>query len=429
MATSIEQEKKLSILITNVVMSDRTGTEMATYELALSLYKRGHRVVIYSPQVGWLGKELSIRGVPVMDDIARINFIPDIIHGHHNIPLAVAMLKFRETPALFVCHDASYPFDIPILADRIYQHVAVDCATRDRLIAYGISPENIELLINAVDTDQYNLRSEISKSPKNALIVVKGFYRPDRIEGYIQKIQSACEVYDIACNAIGIGIAKEIDNYWEVLKNHDIVFAVGRSAIEACCTGAHVILTHELGFGGVLDSDTAKNFIHSKFCRRITSGDFNKENILSAIERYDTSEIYQAAIAWRKLVSIDLQTDRWIALYRNVIQKHHNNLVPVDDGRIISLVASTLPQAVSDIKAIISVKSYDNHFLKLSLLDEIFDNLAIPGAEVPISSKNPHTAAVFLDDGWSYLESWGGMDDIRHCLNTHPEQSNEALRL
>lgn len=62
----------LTILITNIIMAERTGTETATFELALALYKRGHRVMVYSPSLGRLAMELSKSKIIVSESKNKI---------------------------------------------------------------------------------------------------------------------------------------------------------------------------------------------------------------------------------------------------------------------------------------------------------------------------------------------------------------------
>ncbi|MBV9755489.1 MAG: hypothetical protein JO047_00385, partial [Alphaproteobacteria bacterium] len=101
------------------MLRDRSGTELMVTELALALLARGHRAAIYTRCLGPVAREAMARGVPVTDRIETLGFDPDIIHGHHNIALAIAMARFPTTRAVFVCHDSEGIFDSPILDPRI----------------------------------------------------------------------------------------------------------------------------------------------------------------------------------------------------------------------------------------------------------------------------------------------------------------------
>ena len=83
----------LSVLITNLMLTSRTGSELYVQELALALLERGHRPIVYSTQLGTLAEELRQKTVPVVDDLEAISTTPDIIHGQHNLATMTALLR------------------------------------------------------------------------------------------------------------------------------------------------------------------------------------------------------------------------------------------------------------------------------------------------------------------------------------------------
>ena len=92
----------MRILITNIVLIDRTGSEIVTMELAIGLRRRGHKVAVYSPLIGNTAKDLKREDIIIADTLSELPWDPDVIHGHHNIVLAAALMRFPRTPALFV---------------------------------------------------------------------------------------------------------------------------------------------------------------------------------------------------------------------------------------------------------------------------------------------------------------------------------------
>ena len=96
----------LKVLITNVCMHGRSGTEMCVFDLACGLLRRGHTPIVYSPVQGGGGPtELARKSVPVVDRLDSIGEVPDIVHGHHTLETLSAMLFFPDTPDIFLCHD------------------------------------------------------------------------------------------------------------------------------------------------------------------------------------------------------------------------------------------------------------------------------------------------------------------------------------
>jgi len=83
----------LRLLLANVTLAGRTGTEIVTRDLALGLHGRGHHVAVYAPARGPIARELETGGVRVVTRIDDLDE-PDIVHGHHFIETVEALARF-----------------------------------------------------------------------------------------------------------------------------------------------------------------------------------------------------------------------------------------------------------------------------------------------------------------------------------------------
>jgi len=121
----------LTVLLTNVWLDQRGGTEAVIRDIALGLLRRGHRPIVYSPHLGEPAEEIRRRGVAVVADLAQVGEAPDVIHGQHFIQTAEAILHFPRTPAIQMCHAWLYWQEAPARFPQIHRYVAVTrpCAT------------------------------------------------------------------------------------------------------------------------------------------------------------------------------------------------------------------------------------------------------------------------------------------------------------
>jgi len=238
---------RLKILITNIRLATRTGTEIVVRDLALRLSERQHEVAIYAPTVGALAEELKDRGIAVVDDLSKLQFTPDVIHGHHGPNTGESILAFPETPAIWICHSASAWFDAPPRFSQILRIFAVDEACKTRLVkSDGIPADEIEILYNAVDFRRVRPRPlPLPSKPLRALSLVK-HNGPETI------IAEACRRTGLQFEACGHGVGKPIDNVEQRCAEADVVFATARTALEAMASGAAVILIDGRGFGGLI---------------------------------------------------------------------------------------------------------------------------------------------------------------------------------
>ena len=74
------ETNNLTVLLTNVRLEDRTGTELYVRDLAFGLLAKGHRPVVYSPRLGKLAQEIRAETIPVVDDLNQLSVVPHY-HG------------------------------------------------------------------------------------------------------------------------------------------------------------------------------------------------------------------------------------------------------------------------------------------------------------------------------------------------------------
>ncbi len=307
----------LKILFTNIVFSERTGTEVAAFELCRALRARGHFVAVYSPTVGVLAHEARASGIPVASRIDKIGFVPDIIHGHHNIPLAIAMTAFRKTPAIFVCHDLSSIYDEAPLHSHIREYVAVDAACRERLILEGVDPAAITIMANGVALDKYRKREQWAERPRTALLVVK-----KRIE-HVALVEEACSRFGIDFEVVGAGVGRLVADLPDRYLKSDIVFAHSRSAIEAAATGAAVIIIDEYGYGGRLSLSQIAEWPETTLSRRILRRSTTAEEIHSDIDAYSANEARLVCELLRERVDLNQLALHWEKIYTRVVASEY----------------------------------------------------------------------------------------------------------
>ena len=275
----------LSILITNIVLSGRSGTEVVTEQLADGLRRRGHRVAVFTPLIGHLGQQMRARGHLVVDKPGVLPWQPDVIHAHHTAPAMAALVAHPGVPALFVCHDASSPFDAIPPHPRVRRVFAVDERCRARLAAEGVPLDAISLLPNAVDLARIQPRSRpLPSRPKSALVATKH-------DSHLAAVREACKQAGISLTEFGFGPRRISDALESEFSNVDLVFATARMALEAAAAGAGVIVCDGRGFAGFLTLDRAKAWLPWNLGAGILKDALTPAAIEAAISEWSVEEI------------------------------------------------------------------------------------------------------------------------------------------
>src|ERR1043166_7217776 len=117
---------RLVVLLTNVWLAYRAGSEAVTRDIAPGLGRRGHRPIVYAPPLGSPAEVRGAAGVSLICDLRHLSDPPDFILAHHSIPCGEALIRFPGTPAIYICHSFSLWMEAPVYFPQIGAYVAVD---------------------------------------------------------------------------------------------------------------------------------------------------------------------------------------------------------------------------------------------------------------------------------------------------------------
>ncbi|HTC93455.1 MAG TPA: hypothetical protein VK699_08385 [Terriglobales bacterium] len=308
--------KPLRILITNLAMWSRSGTETHARDLALGLLQRGHKPILYSPRLGAIAREMEAAGVEVVDNLEKLSHPPDLIHGHHNITAMTAILHFPGVPAVFLCHDKLAWHDAPPRFPAIRRYVAVDYLVYGRLVVEHALPREIVSVIgNSVDLERFHPRGPLPAKPQRALL----FSNYANKHTHLQAVTDACSFAGIELDVRGAGVNNSCDRPEDVLGNYDLVFGKARCAMEAMAVGAAVVLCGPEGCGRMV---TAMGFDYLRrynFGRHTLTDPVTMENLIAQIGRYNAGDAAQVRTLARTELSAGLMVEQWIKLYQEVL--------------------------------------------------------------------------------------------------------------
>jgi Glycosyltransferase Family 4 len=305
----------LRVLITNRILQTRTGTEVYVRDLAASLLRRGHLPIVYSPHLGEMAAEIRAGTVPVVDDLANIGTAPDIIHGHHGLETLAALLAFPGVPAVAVCHSwLGWP-DAPVIFPRVARYLAVDRTCRDRLVfEHGLPEDRVDVRFNAIDLAQFQPRGPLPARPARALV-----FGNSSGGAYLTAIEQACATHGIAVDTAGIRARTVLGRPQDVLGQYDLVFAKGKSALEAAAVGAAVVLADVHGIGQMVTSQNFDELRPLNFGGRTLRRQPSIEVLAGEIARYDAAD---AAIVSQRIRAADgheTLVDELLDLYAEVL--------------------------------------------------------------------------------------------------------------
>lgn len=309
----------MRILITNVALLGRYGTEMYVRDLVHELKRRGHTPIVYSTRLGEIADELRAEEVLVTDNLNSIETPPDVIHGHHHPETMTALLSFPGVPGIFVCHDRLVWYDAPPIFPRILRYVAVDYNCRERFTEGHLIPDNrIQVILNSVDLLRFKPRAPLPLKPRRALL----FSNYASENGYLTAVREACSQQRLLLDVVGMGVGNVCKNPENILGQYDLIFAKAKCALEALASGAAVILCDYRGMGGMVTTDRLDEMRRFNFGMRLLTQPVTPEILSKEIERYHAADAADVSKKIRETAGLSAMTDQLLDLYQNVISEY-----------------------------------------------------------------------------------------------------------
>ncbi len=312
----------MRILLTNITLAGRSGTETVTRDLAFGYLRAGHSPVVYTRTLGPIAEEIRARAIPVTDSIDDISGDIDVIHGHHLNACVAALVKFDRAPAISVLHDFTTWYDLPPRLPSVRRYVAISDGFADRLTGEaGVDPAAVRVVLNGVDTRRFLPGPPLNEKPKRALAFAKNL-------GHVQAVAEACRLRDIEVDFIGGLAGPLVDAPESLMAQYDLVFGSARSAIEALACRRAVVVCDGRGMGGMVDRETYAPWRRENFGLRILSHPVTVETCLEAIDRYDP----ETAMAVGDTLRADANLEAWSAAYLDVLHEAVAEGAPVRQG-------------------------------------------------------------------------------------------------
>ena len=305
--------RPISVLLTNNTLSSRGGSETYVRDVALALLRRGHRPVAFSLVLGECGRRVAAGHHPgARRSRPAWPSAPDVIHGHHHLETLIATLAFPGTPVVNFCHGWLPWEEMPLHHPAVRRYVAVDEVCVDRLVREeGIPRSRVELLLNFVDLDRFRPRPPLPPRPLRALVLSN----PATADGYARAIIAACEAAGIEVDIVGLHAGNPSDAPETLMPAYDLVFAKGRTALEALAVGCAVVPADFMGAGPLVTPDNYAELRARNFGIRALTHPHDAGWYGSQIAQYCPLAAADVSARIRADAGIDPAIDRLIEIY------------------------------------------------------------------------------------------------------------------
>lgn len=319
----------MNILVTNSRLNTLGGSETFVRDLGRSLRERGHSVIAFSTEP--LRKSLPpaygmIQSVSSIEDLP---FFPDVIHGQHHLEAMTALLALPGVPMAYLCQGAVWR-DKPPQHPRILQYLTISRTMRERLIVESnLPPERISVCLNSVDLKRFSLVRPPPDKLRKAVIYNKIH---DKDSPTLHRIVEAASKLGMELDFIGKNFGRLIHEPEKVLPEYDLVFASGRSAIDALACGCAVVVLGRRGCGPLVVPDNFAFLREVNFTIPVNSAPAQVEKIQQNLLEYDPSRQVEVIARLRKEADFERTIDFMESVYAKcVAEQQHAKTNPEEE--------------------------------------------------------------------------------------------------
>ena len=334
--SQITAKQPFSILLATNHLFGFTGSEITLFTIAKCLRERGHSVSVYA-------KYIDPRFTELFDGIAQVHTDMNALSRqrleaayvqHHTTALELRY-QFPRLPMVMASLGVLPFLEQPPIVDlNIYRFLAISEEVRSNLIRKGVDDATITLFRNIVDSRKFVPIGTIRQHPQSALIYS---YKmgPEKIATVLR----ACEALDIQCLHIGEkpGTIHQ-DDLASRLNEADIVFTLGRGAIETMMCGRIPIIFDYQGGDGMVTPENIHELMTCNFSGRLYGRNYRVEEMIDEIKRYDPGS---AATLQRMAIEL-FDAERGVGTLASYLQDAMNNSFgakePVAREKVESLV-------------------------------------------------------------------------------------------
>ena len=311
----------MNILITNSCLESLGGSQSFVRDLGLGLQNLGHTVMAYSSDPG--DREVLCQNgmVPTTDQLEKLPFRPDVIHGQHHLDAMAAIIALPGVPAIYHCHGAVWR-ECPPRHPRIYHYLAMSRTLAERImVESNIAPAEITVWLNSVELGRFANVRTLPLRPARALLYNKmhGLDSPTTTA-----ITEAASRLGIVLEFAGRKFDRLISDPQNFLPNYDIVFASGKSAIDALACGCAVIVLGRTSCGEMVVPENFDRLRQANFAIAVNSPPPSADKIERELRRYSAEPCTFVSQRVRHEADASLSAEKLVSIYEQVIARHQS---------------------------------------------------------------------------------------------------------
>jgi hypothetical protein len=177
--------------------------------------------------------------------------------------------------------------------------------------------ERVYCVPNFVDPRRFKPRAALPETPRRALVLDNYLHE----QNGLQAVRSACAEAGLELTVAGQAAGSPVKDPENLLSAADLVFGLGRSALEALTVGTAVIVLGDEGSAGLVTSGNVDQLRALNFGRACLEP-YDASSIVREIRRYQAADAQAISEKIRAVAGLPAAVDALIRVYGLAIDFH-----------------------------------------------------------------------------------------------------------
>jgi hypothetical protein len=306
----------MKILLTNSGLGGLGGAQSFLHELGSALIGLGHEVAGFSSDPSDRDGDHPF---PVAGSIGSLPFEPEVIHGQHHLTAMTAILGLPGIPAVYHCHGAVWR-ECPPRHPRIRHYLAMSSTLAFRMEIEGnLSRADISVFPNTIDLERFRLVRSPPDIPRRALFYNKMHTAESPT---VAAARHAAGELGIKLEFAGRHFGRMLAEPETTLPEYDIVFASGKSAIDAIACGCAVVVLGRNSCGELVRPENFARLREVNFSIAVNSPPPCRQKIAGELRGYSASGTRKVTAMLREAADIRQAATRLVSIHESVLRAH-----------------------------------------------------------------------------------------------------------
>lgn len=303
---------------------------MFVLEIGRALSTAGHEICVFSSVGGEVSQAIDEEeGMTFVTSPEDCPFVPDLIHGQHHLETMASVATFPGVPAIYQVHGFGPWEEEPPRHPRLLRYFGTTPRMAEWIASRcGVEESEVGTIRNFFDPERFRVVRKSGTGARRAAVMMNHM---EESRAAFQALREGCARAGWELDGIGKDFGHVIERPEEVLPGYEVVFAGGRSAIEAMACGCVSIPITRETMAEAVRPDNFERLRDLNFCADAKDPPIASSRVERTLGSLDPAETAQVTERIRREARLEDTIGDLVRNYREIVEEARSHPIPTPE--------------------------------------------------------------------------------------------------